>query len=166
MNSVTNIFKNIKNHDIILGIILIIYIFGGYKTPTELTPFITNFMTYIIMIILFIISLCYSNILLSLLLGISFLLLVHRSLENHPNNIMPSQTYKDTVMSNLNQDNTFNNTTRYNNMIPDKLLDSSKDNLEVNMVANMDTIKYRTDNLESITFKPTLSNNSNALVLQ
>tara|TARA_Y100000591_G_scaffold266268_1_gene240025 strand:+ start:249 stop:404 length:156 start_codon:yes stop_codon:yes gene_type:complete len=51
-------------------------------------------------------------------------------------------------------------------MIPDKLLDSSKDNLEVNMVANMDTIKYRTDNLESITFKPTLSNNSNALVLQ
>tara|TARA_B100001094_G_C18156461_1_gene786750 strand:+ start:610 stop:1110 length:501 start_codon:yes stop_codon:yes gene_type:complete len=166
MDSVNNIFKNIKNHDIILGIILIIYIFGGYKTPVELTPIITNLMAYIIMIIIFILSLCQSNIIISILLGLALLILVQRSLENHPKNIMPSQSYRDTVMANLNKNNTFKTTTPNHNIIPDQLMHSSNNNLEESIIANIDTIKYTLDSPETITFKPTLSKSENAHKLQ
>lgn len=157
MNSVNSVLKSIKNQDIILGIILIIYIFGGYKTPNELAPIITNFMTYIILIVILGISFYNTNIIVTLLLGISFLILVQRSISAHPKNIMPSQTYRDDVMNSLNVNNTFseNNNTQ-----------STKEELEEYMVSNIATVNYRSENLEDITFKPTMCGSRNAFELQ
>tara|TARA_B100000902_G_C27319169_1_gene923195 strand:- start:1669 stop:2139 length:471 start_codon:yes stop_codon:yes gene_type:complete len=152
MNSVNTSFKNINNHDIILGIILFLYIFGDYQTPTQLCPYITNFVSYVIMIILVTMMLLNSNIIIALLLGITFIILVHRSNISHPVNIMPSESYKETVMNNLNSNNTFNSTNQ----------SKSNEQLEEYIITNMATINYRRENLDNDTFKPTLSSKTNA----
>lgn len=146
MNSVNFNFKNINTGDIILGIILLLYIFGGYQTPTQLAPYINNFISYTIMIILVSMTLGKSNIVVGLLLGISFIILIKRSSESHPTNVMPSQTYRDTVMNNLNSKNTFNN----NNYAPSQ-------QLEEYIVSNMSTINYQGEDLDDSSFKPTMS---------
>ena len=146
MNSVNSSFIKINNSDIILGIILLLYIFGGYQTPTQLSPYINNFISYTIMIILVSMTLGKSNIVVGLLLGISFIILIKRSNETHPSNVMPSQTYRDTVMNNLNSKNTFNS----NNYVPSQ-------QLEEYIVSNMSTINYQFEDLDNDSFKPTMS---------
>ena len=165
MNNFNNLLKDIKNHDIILGIILIIYILGGYQTPHEISPFINNFMGYVIMIVIFVISLRNSNLLLSILLGISFIVLVQRSGTTHPTNVMPSQNYRDSVMNNLNQGNTFNSSSVGNATVSNIVSGGANQELEELMVTNMATVNYRDENLEPSPFKPTMSNNNNAFEL-
>jgi len=166
MNNFNNLLKDIKNHDMILGIILIIYILGGYQTPHEIAPFINNFMGYVIMIVIFVISLRNSNLLLSILLGIGFIVLVQRSGATHPINVMPSQNYRDSVMNNLNQGNTFNTSSVGNSTITNVVSGGSTNvELEELMVTNMATVNYRDENLEPSPFKPTMCNNSNAFEL-
>jgi hypothetical protein len=109
MNSLNTMLKNLNNNDIILGIILIIYILGDYQTPPALAPYLTNITSYAIMITLFVIAIFNTNLIVAILLGISFVILINRSNLNHPVNIMPSQNYRDTVMSSLNENNRFNN---------------------------------------------------------
>ena len=145
MNSLSTTFKNIKNHDIILGIILIIYILGGYQTPTEMAPYITNFISYIIMVVLVSITLLNSNIIVALLLGISFIILIQRSNASHPINVMPSQTYRDNVMNNLNSDNTFNSNSSSNNNSSSNInnivnVNNSNGHLEEHIITNMATV--------------------------
>ena len=36
-----NIVKKIKNHEIILGIIFVLYLLSGVKTPYEISPYVT-----------------------------------------------------------------------------------------------------------------------------
>lgn len=156
MNIVNTTFKNIKNHEIILGIILILYIFGEYKTPTEISPYITNFISYVVMLVLVAITFIHTNLVLALLLGISFMILVQRSNTSHPLSVMPSQSYKESVMQNLNADNTFNSDQS----------SSNKQELEEVMVSNIATINYRAEEIQDITFKPTLSTKNNVFELQ
>lgn len=165
MNNFNNLLKDIKNHDIILGIILIIYILGGYQTPYEIAPFINNFMGYVIMIVIFVISLRNSNLLLSILLGISFIVLVQRSSITHPTNVMPSQNYRDSVMNSLNQGNTFNSSSVGNATVSNIVSGGANQELEELMVTNMATVNYKDENLEPSPFKPTMSNNNNAFEL-
>jgi hypothetical protein len=165
MNNFNNLLKDIKNHDIILGIILIIYILGGYQTPHEIAPFINNFMGYVIMIVIFVISLRNSNLLLSILLGIGFIVLVQRSGTTHPVNVMPSQNYRDAVMNNLNQGSTFNSSLVGNATLNNVVSSGSNQELEELMVTNMATVNYRDEKLEPSPFKPTMSNNNNAFEL-
>ena len=153
MNSVNSLLKNLNNNDIILGIILMIYIFGDYQTPTEVAPYLTNITGYSIMFVLFIIALCNSNLLVTILLGISFILLINRSNRNHPVNVMPSQNYRDNVMNNLNQDNRFNN-----------INSPSKQELEELMVENISTVNFRKD-IEPASFKPTICSSTNVFEL-
>ena len=165
MNNFNNLLKDIKNHDIILGIILIIYILGGYQTPHVIAPFINNFMGYVIMIVIFVISLRNSNLLLSILLGIGFIVLVQRSGATHPINVMPSQNYRDTAMNNLNQGNTFNSSSVGNATLNNVVSSGSNQELEELMVTNMATVNYRDEKLEPSPFKPTMSNNNDAFEL-
>ena len=160
MNSVKNMLNNISNNDIILGIILLIYIFGGYKTPYEIAPYITNIMSYIIMVTIVGISLCNNNLIISILLGIAFLFLVNRSIDSHPKNVMPSQNYRDSVMNNLNLNNTFNSNSSNNLNI--NINSPSKQQLEEFIVENIATVNYRSDDLDNNTYKPTMSNSNNA----
>tara|TARA_B110000503_G_C7027210_1_gene362409 strand:+ start:51 stop:581 length:531 start_codon:yes stop_codon:yes gene_type:complete len=173
MNGLNTILREIKNHDIILGIILVIYIFGGYQTPYEIAPYINNFMGYIIMLVVFCIGIRNSNILVAMLLGVAFVVLVKRSQETDPKNVMPSQNYRDTVMDALNLGNTFNNTNTNNNNTNNNSNNSNNSNtggsnmqLEEMVVSNMATVAYRDDALIDPTlFKPTMSNNNNAYEL-
>ena len=155
MNSLNNMLKNVKNHDIILGVIIVIYILGGYQTPHEIAPYINNLVSYVIMIILFLMALMNTNIVVAVLLGAAFFVLVQRTHTTHPKNVMPSQSYRDTVMNNLNVSNTFNSNAQEN-----------KQELEEIMVNNISTINFKTENLEEPTFKPTVSNSQNVFELQ
>ena len=154
MNSLNSLLKNLNNNDIILGIILMIYIFGDYQTPTEVAPYLTSITGYSIMLVLFGIALCNSNLLVVILLGISFILLIKRSNRNHPVNVMPSQNYRDNVMNSLNDDNRFNN-----------INSPSKQELEELMVENISTVNFRNDNSEPASFKPTTSTSNNVFEL-
>lgn len=155
MNSVNNMLKNVKNHDIILGVIIVIYILGGYQTPHEIAPYINNLVSYVIMIILFLMAIMNTNIVVAVLLGAAFFVLVQRTHSTHPTNVMPSQSYRDTVMNNLNVNNTFNSNSQEN-----------KQELEEIMVNNISTINFKTENLEEPTFKPIVSNSQNVFELQ
>jgi len=164
MNGLNTILREIKNHDIILGIILVIYIFGGYQTPYEIAPYINNFMGYIIMLVVFCIGIRNSNILVAMLLGVAFVVLVKRSQEADPKNVMPSQNYRDTVMDALNLGNTFNSNNNTNNT--NNTIGGSNMQLEEMVVSNMATVAYRDDDpIDSTLFKPTMSNNNNAYEL-
>jgi hypothetical protein len=154
MNSLNSLLKNLNNNDIILGIILMIYIFGDYQIPTELAPYLTSITGYSIMLVLFAIALCNSNLLVVILLGISFILLIKRSNRNHPVNVMPSQNYRDNVMNSLNDNNRFNN-----------INSPSKQELEELMVENISTINFRNNNSEPASFKPTTSTSNNVFEL-
>ena len=164
MNGLNTILREIKNHDIILGIILVIYIFGGYQTPYEIAPYINNFMGYIIMLVVFGIGLRNSNILVAMLLGVAFVVLVKRSQEADPKNVMPSQNYRDTVMDALNLGNTFNSNNNSNNT--NNTIGGSNMQLEEMVVSKMATVDYRDDApIDPTLFKPTMSNNNNAYEL-
>ena len=154
MNSLNTMLKNLNNNDIILGIILIIYILGDYQTPPALAPYLTNITSYAIMITLFVIAIFNTNLIVAILLGISFVILINRSNLNHPVNIMPSQNYRDTVMSNLNENNRFNNLN-----LP------SKQELEEYMVENISTVDFRGEDTEPVSFKPTTSTTNNVFEL-
>ena len=168
MNGLNTILREIKNHDIILGIILVIYIFGGYQTPYEIAPYINNFMGYIIMLVVFCIGIRNSNILVAMLLGLAFVVLVKRSQEADPKNVMPSQNYRDTVMDALNLGNTFNNTNTNNNSNNSNNSNTGGSNMQLEemVVSNMATVAYRDDApIDPTLFKPTMSNNNNAYEL-
>lgn len=156
MNSVNTTLKNIKNHDIILGIILLLYIFGGYQTPAQLSPYITNLVSYVIMTLVVVMTALNSNIIVALLLGISFIILVQRSNSSHPVNVMPSESYRETVMNNLNADNTFNSSNQI----------TSNGELEEYIISNMATINFRNEDLEDVTFRPTMSTKTNVFELE
>ena len=154
MNSLNTMLKNLNNNDIILGIILIIYILGDYQTPPALAPYLTNMTSYAIMITLFVIAIFNTNLIVAILLGISFVILINRSNQNHPVNIMPSQNYRDTVMNSLNENNRFNNLN-----LP------SKQELEEYMVENISTVDFREEDNEAASFKPTTSTTNNVFEL-
>lgn len=142
MNYIKSMFKNLTNTDIILGIIVIIYIFGDFQTPHVLAPYLTNLIAYAIMIVILCITISKSSLLLTIILAISFVVLVSRSHQSHPMNIMPSQNNRDTIMNNLNDNNRFNN-----------INSRSKQELEEYMVENISTIDFRNESTPA-TFKP------------
>jgi len=161
--------RDIKNHDVILGIILLIYIFGGYQTPYEIAPYINNFIGYMIMLVIFSIGLKNTNVIVAMLLGLAFVVLVQRSQEADPKNVMPSQNYRDSVMSSLNIGNTFNsnsNSNSSNNMTDALGLAGNNTQLEEMMVSKMANLDYQEESPSNpVTFKPTMSNNCNAYEL-
>lgn len=161
--------RDIKNHDVILGIILLIYIFGGYQTPYEIAPYINNFIGYMIMLVIFSIGLKNANVIVAMLLGLAFVVLVQRSREADPKNVMPSQNYRESVMSSLNIGNTFNsnsNSNSSNNMTDALGVVGNNTQLEEMMVSKMANLDYREESPSNpATFKPTMSNNCNAYEL-
>jgi hypothetical protein len=162
--NLNSLLKDVKNHDLILGIVLIIYIFGGFETPYQMAPYIDNFMGYVIMLVIFGISLRNSHLVVAILLGFGFVTLLKRSQDAHPVNVMPSQNYRDTVMNSLNQGNQFNS---YNQPLTAMSAGNTSSQLEETMVAKMSTLEYRDDETtDPVTFKPTMSNNCNAFELQ
>lgn len=105
MKLVKNFVKEVKNHEIILGILMILYIFSGIETPHVIAPFITSVFGYGILIVLAVLIFVGTNPILGILVVVTFIVLLHRSNETHPQNVMPSDNYKNTVLKSLNQGN-------------------------------------------------------------
>tara|TARA_Y100000591_G_C21853742_1_gene713421 strand:+ start:6952 stop:7431 length:480 start_codon:yes stop_codon:yes gene_type:complete len=105
MGLVKKVSTQIKNHEIILGVILIIYLLSGVATPYEISPYITTIYSYGVFILLTVLIFLRANIFLGVLVGISFIELVRRSRVTHPKLIMPNNNYRTNVMNNLNKGN-------------------------------------------------------------
>jgi hypothetical protein len=102
MKLIKNFVKEVKNHEIILGILMILYLFSGVETPHVIAPYIASVFGYGVLMVLAVIILVNTNPYLGVLVAISFATLAYRSNDAHPTNVMPSDNYKNTVMKSLN----------------------------------------------------------------
>ncbi len=105
MKLVKNFVKEVKNHEIVLGILMILYILSGVETPHVIAPYITSIFGYGILMVLAVLIFVGTNPLLGLLVVVTFIVLIYRSNQTHPQNVMPSDNYRNTVLKTLNQGN-------------------------------------------------------------
>ena len=94
--------NNIKAHEILLSLVLIVYIFSGYTLPHSVTPYVNNVFSYVFAIFLTVLVLTKVNLIIGLLFGLSFYLLFHRS--GVLNNLESSEESKHSKMTELNTD--------------------------------------------------------------
>lgn len=94
--------NNIKAHEILLSLVLIVYIFSGYKLPHSLSPYVNNLFSYVFAIFLTVLVLTKVNLIIGLLFGLSFYLLFHRS--SLLNSLESSEETKHFKMTELNSD--------------------------------------------------------------
>ena len=155
---IKDFIKEVKNHEIILGVLLLLYLLSGVETPHVLSQYVTTIYGYGILAILTVIIFVGSNPILGILAGISFLELVRRSNNTHPANVMPGHPYSEDVLKNLNKGN---ETVLAERTVTNVLYDSKNKSLEEEVVENIVTVPKSSD-LEAI-YKPTLSETHNAL---
>ena len=96
------IVKNVKSHEIVLSILLFLYIFSGVKTPIALLPYINNYITYILFIVVAFIIIMFVNPQMGLLFSIAFYILFRRS--SSTDNIESSESRKAETMAKVNGD--------------------------------------------------------------
>ena len=164
MNLLKNIIKDIKNHELILGVLLLLYLLSGIETPHAISPYIINVFSYGVMLILSIIVFVGNNPILGILVAISFVELVRRSNATHPKNVMPSQTYRDGVMNVLNKGNESiveNISKTTTEQIVDVFNPTTK-TLEEEVVEKTSIHTFMSDTVNISSFQPTVSNNHNA----
>ena len=165
MNLLKNIVKDIKNHELILGVLLLLYLLSGIETPHVLSPYITNIFSYGVMFALAVIVFVGNNPLLGILLAVSFMELVRRSNATHPANVTPSQSYKDGVMNVLNRGNESiveNISKTTTEQIVDVFNPRTK-TLEEEVVEKTSIRATMSDTVSVSVVQPTVSNNHNAL---
>jgi len=105
MKLIKNFVKEVKNHEIVLGILMILYLLSGVETPHQIAQYIANVFGYGVLIVLAVIIFINTNPCLGILVAISFVVLAYRSNAAHPTNVMPSDNYKNTIMKSLNAGN-------------------------------------------------------------
>ena len=158
MNFIKYLIKEVKNHEIIFGVLLILYLISGLKTPHVLSQYITTIYGYGILAILTVIIFVGNNPILGILAGISFLELLRRSNNTHPTNVMPSHKYREDVLEKLNKNN---ETIIEKKSVTNILYNDKNKSLEEEVVENIITVS-KSSNLEP-TYKPTLCETHNAL---
>lgn len=96
------VVKNVKAHEIVLVVLLLLYIFSGVSTPALFVPFVNNFLAYFVAFFITLIVLVSVNPFIGLLFGIAFYVLFNRTL--NINNLESSEERKAQTMSELNSD--------------------------------------------------------------
>jgi hypothetical protein len=165
MNLLKNIVKDIKNHELILGVLLLLYLLSGIETPHVLSPYITNIFSYGVMFALAVIVFVGNNPILGILLAVTFVELVRRSNDTHPANVTPSQSYKDGVMNVLNRGNESiveNISKTTTEQIVDVFNPRTK-TLEEEVIEKTSIRATISDTVSISSVQPTVSNNHNAL---
>ena len=102
VNKTLKNFENIKNYEIILSVLVLLYIVSGVSTPYSLSPLINNMYTYFSLVLVLIILLIKKNYLLVLMFAVFSVILLIRSKKVDYNLIKPSQDNKNNVMKKLN----------------------------------------------------------------
>ena len=94
------IAKNVKAHEIVLSILLILYIFGGFSTPSMIVPYIHNYLLYILAFFIVLVVFTAVSPLVGIIFAIAFLVLFQRT----PNikNLESSEESKSLAMGELN----------------------------------------------------------------
>lgn len=96
------VVKNVKAHEVVLVLLLLIYIFSGVSTPALLAPFVNNYVTYFIAFLVTLVVLLSVNPIVGILFGIAFYVLFNRTTNTH--NLESSEERKAATMAKLNDD--------------------------------------------------------------
>jgi hypothetical protein len=112
MDSITKITKilktnianlaNIKSYELLFIVLLLLYLISGVSTPYNYAPHINNIYMYFSLIVIFIITLLYSNPLIALLFAIAAYVFLERSKKVDHRVMGQSETTKASKMANLN----------------------------------------------------------------
>lgn len=165
MDLIKTLLKDIKNHELILGILLLLYLVSGIETPHTISPYITNIFSYGVMLAVATIVFVGNNPLLGILVAISFVELVRRSSLTHPANVQPSQAYRDDTMKTLNRGNEsiVENISRTTSEQIVDVFNPRTKTLEEEVVEKTSIRGTLSDTISHTSVQPTVSNNHNAL---
>ena len=95
------ITKNVKAHEIIFTLLLLLYILSGVSTPINIVPYINTYLFYIIAIFVSIIVFISVNPFIGILFALSFYILSVRT--KNMDHLESSEKSKSIVMSELNE---------------------------------------------------------------
>jgi len=102
LNSNTRNLADIKSHEIIFIVLLLLYLLSNVSTPYNFAPHINNIYMYFSLIIIFIIILINSNPLIALLFAIVAYVFLQRSKKVDHKVMAPSESNKSSKMKVLN----------------------------------------------------------------
>lgn len=94
------ITKNVKAHEIVFTMLLLLYIFSGVSTPIDIVPYINTYLFYIVALFVSIVIFISVNPLIGVLFAVSFYILSVRT--KNMNHLESSEKSKSIVMSELN----------------------------------------------------------------
>ena len=129
------VVKNVKAHEVIIFLLLIVYIFSGVSTPTMVAPYVNNMFSYFFAFIITVIVLIYVNPVIGILFGIAFYILFNRT----PNysNLDSSEKSKSKNMSELNSFDSMNLNFPKNDRGEIIQIKDQSENLEVEIIDKM-----------------------------
>lgn len=149
------IVKNVKSHEIVLSILLFLYIFSGVKTPIALLPYINNYITYILFIIVAFIIIMFVNPQMGLLFSIAFYILFRRS--SSTDNIESSESRKAETMAKVNGDSSIDLKFPKNSKGEIMETRDNSDILEVEVVKKMAPSNERPTFFDDASYEPVQS---------
>ena len=92
--------KNIKAHEIVLCVLLLLYVFSGVSTPSVLVPYVHHYISYIVAFCIVLIVLTSVSPLVAILFAVAFLVLFRRTPDLQ--HLESSEESKSQSMSDLN----------------------------------------------------------------
>jgi hypothetical protein len=94
------VIKNVKAHEVILTVLLLLYIFSGAQTPYIIAPYVNNFVSYLLAFLITLVVLNSVNPIIGILFGISFYILFSRTY--NLDNLESSEQSKANQLAELN----------------------------------------------------------------
>ena len=102
LNKSVNNLSNMKTHEILFVVLLVLYLVSGVATPYNLAPYVNNLFSYVSLVAIVFVLFLYSNPLLAIFFGIVALVLVNRSRKVDHTLMKPSQENKNVALKKLN----------------------------------------------------------------
>ena len=102
LNKSVNNLSNMKTHEILFVVLLVLYLVSGVATPYNLAPYVNNLFSYVSLVAIVFVLFLYSNPLLAIFFGIVALVLVNRSRKVDHSVMKPSQENKNAALTKLN----------------------------------------------------------------
>jgi c-di-AMP phosphodiesterase-like protein len=102
VNKSTERFSNMKTHEVLLAVILVVYLVSGVSTPYNLSPYVNNVFMYVSLICLVVLLFLYSKPLLAILFAVVAMVFINRNQRVSHVKMAPSQKNKDADIKKLN----------------------------------------------------------------
>jgi hypothetical protein len=102
VNKSADRFSNMKTHEVLLAVILVVYLLSGVSTPYNLAPYVNNVFMYVSLVGIVILMFLCSKPLLALLFAVVAIVFINRNQRVSHVKMAPSQKNKDADMKKLN----------------------------------------------------------------